>query len=124
MDNSIQRFARKNRKNMTLPEKKIWHEILSRKQTGYKFLRQHPIGHYIPDFYCRELKLIIEIDGDSHSLQEVYDIKRTSYFESRGLAVVRLSNRDVLSNIDGIKEFLYREISKTTPSIPLYPKGT
>ena len=55
MDNTIQKLARENRKIMTHPEKKIWYEILSRKQTGYKFLRQHPIGHYIPDFYCREL---------------------------------------------------------------------
>ena len=115
MDKTIQKQARENRKNMTPPEKKIWHEILSRKQTGYKFLRQHAIGHYIPDFYCRELKLIIEIDGESHSLQEVYDTKRTSYFASKGLAVIRFSNRDVLSNIDGIKEFLFREISKTLP---------
>ena len=104
---------------MSLPEKKIWYEILSRKQTGYKFLRQHPIGHYIPDFYCRELKLVIEIDGDSHSKQEEYDAKRTFYFNEKGLAVIRFSNRDVLSNIEGIREFLFKKIAKTTPSIPL-----
>ena len=122
MSKTIQNYARKNRQNQTMPEKKIWYEILSRKQTGYKFLRQHPIGHYIPDFYCRELKLIIEIDGDSHNVQEDYDIARTSYFETRGLSVYRFTNRDVLSNIDGIKEYLYNEISKTTPSIPLCQK--
>jgi len=116
---ATQNYARKNRQNQTMPEKKIWYEILSRKQTGYKFLRQHSIGSYIPDFYCRELKLIIEIDGDSHSVQEDYDIVRTSYFETRGLSVCRFTNRDVLSNIDGIKEYLHNEISKATPSIPL-----
>ena len=119
MDKIIQKNARENRKNPTVPENKIWYEILSRKQTGYKFLRQHPIGHFITDFYCRELKLIIEIDGDSHNLQKDYDYKRTSYFKARGLNIIRFSNRDVLSNIDGIKEYLFREISKATPSVPL-----
>ena len=81
-------YARENRKNLTVPEKKIWYEILARKQTGYKFLRQHPIGHFITDFYCRELRLIIEIDGDSHSTQEDNDFQRTSYFEAKGLKVL------------------------------------
>ena len=119
MDKIIQKHATSNRNNMTPPERKIWYEILSRKQTGYKFLRQHPIGHYIPDFYCRELKLVIEIDGDSHSIQEEYDNQRTSYLETRGLKVLRFYNKDILFNIDGVKEYLLGEISKATPSIPL-----
>jgi very-short-patch-repair endonuclease len=118
MDNIVQKYARKNRKNLSIPEKKIWQEILSRKQTGYKFLRQHPISHYIPDFYCRELKLIIEIDGDSHSSQEEYDNQRTIYFESRNLKVIRFTNRDVLYNIKGVEDFLLQEISNLTPSVP------
>ena len=119
MNKLIQNHAGENRKNLTVPEKKIWYEILSRKQTGYKFLRQHPIGGYIPDFYCRELKLIIEIDGDSHSTQKDYDCRRTSYFEARGIRVLRFTNRVVLSNIDGVKEYLYNKILKATPSVPL-----
>ena len=111
----LQTHARKNRNNPTEPEKKIWYEILSRKQTGYKFLRQHPIGDYIPDFYCRELKLIIEIDGDSHCSQEYYDSQRTSYFEVRGIKVLRFTNRDILSNIGGVKELLYHNLQKATP---------
>ena len=112
MIKTIQQHARKNRLNQTVPEKKIWQQILSRKQTGYKFLRQHPISHYIPDFYCRELKLIIEIDGDSHSSQEESDLKRTAYFETRGLCVIRFTNREVLSNIEGVGEIIMQEISK------------
>jgi len=106
--------ARENRLNPTAAEKLIWKKILSRKQTGYKFLRQHPVSYYIPDFYCRELKLIIEIDGDTHSEQEKYDIKRTEYFESRDLKVIRFNNRDVLQNIDGVAEVLMQKISKLT----------
>ena len=111
MIKTIQQHARENRLNLTVPEKKIWQQILSRKQTGYKFLRQHPIGNYIPDFYCRELKLIIEIDGDSHCSQEEYDLKRSAYFESRNLKVIRFTNRDVLTNIEGVEVVILQEIS-------------
>ena len=119
MTTKIQLFARQNRKNMTPPEKKIWYEVLSRKQTGYKFLRQHPLGDFITDFYCRELKLVIEIDGDSHVEQEQYDQQRTLFLEQRGLHVLRYNNRDVLSNLEGVKESLFIFIKTKTPSIPL-----
>ena len=120
MNKTIQSHARNNRKQLTHPEKKIWYELLCRKQTGYKFLRQHPMGNYIPDFYCRELKLVIEIDGDSHSIQEEYDAQRTAYFKARGLRVIRFFNRDVLYNFDGVRESLFEKILKArTPSVPL-----
>ena len=114
MSKTIQQHARKNRLNPTAPEKKIWQKILSRKQTGFKFLRQHPISHYIPDFYCRELKLIIEIDGDSHCFQEEYDLQRTAYFESRNLKVIRFTNREVLYNLAGVEKFISQEIEGIT----------
>ena len=123
MDKTVQQYARQNRKNMTVPENKIWYKILSRKQTGYKFLRQHPIGQFITDFYCRKLKLVIEIDGDSHSNMKVYDYHRTSFLKSRGLKVIRFTNRDILYNLEGVKEALFMEISKATPSIPPSPRG-
>ena len=119
MDKTTQLYARENRKNLTPPEKKIWYEVLSRKQTGYKFLRQHPIKHYISDFYCRELKLVIEIDGDSHSFQKEYDRQRTQFFESKGISVIRYTNREVLYNIEGVKESLFKVLKSKTPSIPL-----
>ncbi len=121
MDKTTHAYARKNRNNPTVPEKKIWYEVLARKQTGFKFLRQHPIDRYIADFYCRELKLLIEIDGDSHSAQIEYDRLRTACFQKRGLKVIRFTNRDVLANISGVKECLYQEILqlKATPSVPL-----
>ncbi len=111
---SIQQYARENRLNPTASEKKIWQQILSRKQTGYKFLRQHPVDHYIPDFYCRVLKLIIEIDGDSHCSQEDYDLERTAYFETRNLKVIRFTNRDVLYNIEGVEQAILQKITKIT----------
>jgi len=70
------------RSNMTEPEKKLW-QILRGEQMGVKFRRQHGIGHYIADFYCPELKLVIEVDGDSHESADAqaYDAVRHDFRE-------------------------------------------
>ena len=66
--------ARENRKNPTSAEKKLWYEVLQNKRLdSLKFTRQKPLGEYIVDFYCAELMLAIEIDGDTHANQEQYD---------------------------------------------------
>ncbi|GJL79789.1 MAG: hypothetical protein NPINA01_27780 [Nitrospinaceae bacterium] len=68
------------------------------------FNRQKPIGSYIVDFYCHRLKLIIEIDGDTHAetTHISCDLNRTQYFSSKGLRVLRFTNREVLENIAGV----------------------
>ena len=60
--NELKDAARKNRNNPTVAEKKLWNEILKERKTGYLFLRQKPLLDYIVDFYCQELRLVIEID--------------------------------------------------------------
>lgn len=73
----LTKLARKNRQEPTQAERKMWSKILGRNQfKGYKFLRQKPIDKYIVDFYCAELKLAIEIDGDTHAGKENYDLQR------------------------------------------------
>jgi very-short-patch-repair endonuclease len=64
---------------------------------GYKFRRQEPVGPFIADFYCAELKLVIEIDGDHHGSRDMseYDGRRTQELERRGVTVVRIANRDL-----------------------------
>jgi very-short-patch-repair endonuclease len=104
-------LARENRSNPTKAESKIWQEVLRMRQFAqYKFLRQKPIDNYIVDFYCSELRLVIEIDGDSHAETVEYDAVRTKVLESLGLRVVRFTNNEVLGNIEGI----YEELIKTT----------
>ena len=66
-----------------------------RQFADYKFLRQKPIDNYIVDFYCSELCLVIEIDGDSHAEAVEYDAARTKVLEALGLTVVRYTNDDV-----------------------------
>ncbi len=109
-------LARENRKNPTKAECKIWNEVLRLRQfADYKFLRQKPIDNYIVDFYCSELRLVIEIDGDSHAETVEYDVERTRVLEALGLTVVRYTNDDVLQNIQGVYEDLWRTIQKQPP---------
>ena len=105
--------ARENRKNQTQAEEKMWFNILKGKQfENYKFLRQKPLDNFIADFYCAELLLIIEIDGDSHAKQREYDTLRSEKLEAHGIKVVRYTNDDVLSNIEGVYQDLKKRIKE------------
>ncbi len=111
---------RENRKNPTPAENKIWREVLRLRQfANYKFLRQKPLAAYIVDFYCSELRLVIEIDGDSHAETIEYDAERTKILQSLGLTVVRYTNAEVSSNISGVFDDLIEKIEKLTPLAPL-----
>ncbi len=106
----------KLRKGSTPLENIFWRKI--REGGRYKFRRQHSIGKYIVDFYCPALKLIIEIDGDSHAEESARknDVQREEYFRKLGFRIIRYQNRDILKNIDGVFEDLYKKISN--PSQP------
>ena len=107
-------FARTNRQQPTPAENLIWQKVLRNRQFfGHKFLRQKPIGPYVVDFYCAELNLVIEIDGDSHAEQQDYDAKRTAFLEGQGLRVLRYTNRDILNNLPGVYEHLQQQLEQT-----------
>ena len=101
----LKHLARKNRSDMTKAEVKIWNELLREKQFyGYKFLRQRPIKNYIVDFFCKELSLIIEIDGFSHAQEEVFenDLKRQKELETLDYHFLRFNDEEVLSDFDNV----------------------
>ena len=109
-------LARENRKNPTPAEIKVWTEALRMRQFAhYKFLRQKPIANFIVDFYCSELHLVIEIDGDTHGETKAYDIERTKFLNALGLTVVRYTNDDVLKNIAGVYDDLASRIPRAVP---------
>jgi very-short-patch-repair endonuclease len=85
------------RKNMTLAEKKLWYNFL--RKYSMKIFRQRPIDHFIVDFYCPKVMLVIEIDGDDHHSDDriEYDRERTSILEGYGLRVIRFKNEEVLN---------------------------
>jgi very-short-patch-repair endonuclease len=114
----MKQIARKLRKDMTLAEILLWKELKGKKVLGYDFHRQKPIDEYVVDFYCPRLKLILEIDGDSHDGKEESDKIRQEKLESLGLTVLRFWDLDVKANVDGIvgqlKEWI--ESNMTHPS--------
>ena len=75
----LKQRSRELRKNSTFAEKLLWHNLRGKQFFRYQFTRQKPIGNYIVDFYCKELKLIIEIDGISHLDRKKYDTNRQNY---------------------------------------------
>ena len=103
--------ARALRKNQTTAEKIIWQKLRSRQLAGFKFRRQHNIGRFIVDFYCDEIKLIIEIDGDVHAYKqrEKYDKERQKILESKGSKIARYTNYEVFNNLDGVLEDILRK---------------
>lgn len=91
--------ARELRKNSTLSEVLLWQEIKDKKLVGYQFHRQVPMLDYIVDFYCHELKLAIEVDGDSHEYKVSYDIMRQKKLEAYDVHFLRFDDMDVKKKI-------------------------
>ena len=119
---NLKEKARDNRKNPTPAEKKIWHEVLGNKQFSHlKVTRQKPLDEYIVDFYCAELMLAIEIDGDSHAEQEEYDKKRTARLNEIGIEVIRYTNQEVMHNLDGVYVDLQTKIRLLREKLPKSP---
>jgi very-short-patch-repair endonuclease len=94
--------AKELRKMMTVAEKKLWNCYL--KNFPLRILRQRPIAHFIVDFYCPALKLVIEVDGEVHFTDsaEAYDQERTDILEGYGLTVIRFTNQQVLDDFDEV----------------------
>jgi very-short-patch-repair endonuclease len=102
---------------MTLAEILLWQQIKGKQLLGYDFHRQKPIDEYVVDFYCPRLKLVLEIDGDSHEGKEEADKMRQEKLETLGLTVMRFWDLDVKSNVDGAIEQLreWIEAHRTHP---------
>ena len=110
-------YARVNRKNPTKCEGLVWHMILKNKNLGVKFIRQKMIWNYIVDFYCKELKLVIEIDGESHNYKYNYDQKRKKYLQSLWLKILIYTDEQVLNNLKWVFEDIKYNIEQnTTPN--------
>ena len=98
--------AKQLRTDQTEAEQRLWGYLRAKRLQGWKFSRQVPVGNYIVDFICDEARLVIEVDGVTHSddHQIKYDEKRTRYLESLGYRVFRCYNTDVYQNLDGVLE--------------------
>ena len=114
--------ARELRKNMTPAERKLWYHYL--RCFRYRVLRQRPLDHYIVDFYCPQLRLVIEIDGESHCTEEgkAHGDERTAVLEGYSLRVMRFDNQQVLRNLEGVCEAI-EAVSGLSPLPPLHKGG-
>jgi very-short-patch-repair endonuclease len=95
------------RASHTDAENKLWWSLRASQILGVKFRRQFPIAPYIVDFCSKKAKLIVEVDGSPHQDAVEYDRRRTKFLEQRGYRVVRVTNIDVLTNLDGVLETIY-----------------
>ena len=100
-------------------EKHLWQHI-RKKQLGIKFRRQYGVGRYIADFYCPEYKLVIELDGDSHHTIEAqdYDNERNVFMQAIGLDILRFTNDEVFTNIEGVLQRIQEQVKNRTPPQP------
>ncbi|EXS69900.1 endonuclease domain-containing protein [Sphingobium sp. Ant17] len=96
------------------PERLLWQQLRNRK-LGYKFSRQMPIGPYFADFLCRELNLIIELDGESHDHIVAYDARRDDYCHAQGYQILRFSNADVMENLEGVVTHIHTTLAQAHP---------
>ena len=103
----LKKYARKLRNNSTHAEVILWDKILKRKQLkGYSFLRQRPIDNYIVDFFSKELKLIIELDGEIHIFQNGKDKKRETKLLELGYSILRFRNEEILNELFNVERTL------------------
>ena len=112
---NLQPNANRLRKEMTKAEACLWKYVLrAGAMKDYQFRRQRPVLRYIADFMCKELMLIIEVDGSIHQLEEVMknDTERQKALEDAGFTVLRFTNEEVLENINAVYSFLEDWIEK------------
>jgi very-short-patch-repair endonuclease len=113
------------RNNMPPAEKLLWARLRGRQVEGCKFRRQYSIGAFVVDFYMPELKLAIEIDGDSHvgDDAQAYDCERQSLLESKGTRFLRFTNQQVYEELDAVIEEIGRVVCDPSLTLPLARGG-
>jgi very-short-patch-repair endonuclease len=103
-------LARRLRRSLSPPEARLWSRLRARKSGTPIFRRQHPIGHYVLDFYCAEARLAVEVDGMSHDLGDrpERDISREAWLKARGLTVMRIAASEAMRNVDEAADAIVR----------------
>ncbi len=92
--------AKALRQNQTTAESLLWELLRARQVSGLKFRRQHTIGPFVADFACRERKIIVELDGESHDHKTEEDRARDQTLRDLGWQVIRFTNEDVISDAE------------------------
>jgi len=106
--------ARELRRESTLAEARLWEQLRAKKLGGFKFLRQCPVGPYFADFLCRSRRLIIEVDGATHSTKNEldHDENRSQFLRAQNYRVFRISNDEVLNGMDEVLTLIRDELGR------------
>jgi very-short-patch-repair endonuclease len=105
-------YARSLRKRMTDAELILWARLRRNAMDGHRFRRQHPIGPYIADFVCLPIRLVVEVDGATHSSDDErkHDARRDAWLRHRGFRMLRFGNREIYGNLDGVLDTIWRAV--------------
>ena len=112
--------ARRLRRQMSPPEVALW-AVLRRRPGGFQYRRQHPVGPYKLDFFCREAALAIEVDGDAHDMGDrpVHDERRDLWLAAKGIKTLRFLARDVMEDMEAVLAQVVEESASRCPSTAL-----
>lgn len=109
---TLHKRAAEMRRNPTEPEKRLWRALSNGQANGHKFRRQAVIGRYIADFVCPQKALIVEVDGDTHD--EAKDRLRDDVLAGLGFRVLRVSNHDVMANLEGVFDVVLSALAEAS----------
>ncbi len=110
--------AKHLRREMTPQENILWNRIRNRQLSNFKFRKQQPLGPYIADFVCQEMKLVVEADGSQHS-DSGHDARRDKWMEERGYTVLRFWNNEINENLEGVLTAILDALSQhPSPTSP------
>ena len=118
---SLLEHARTMRRTATPAERKLWQGLRKHQLNGLKFRRQMPLGWYIADFYCAAARLVVEVDGVSH-IELATEAIRDVWMEKQCIRILRFSNFEVLSNLEGVL-IAIQQVACSTPSPNPLPQG-
>ena len=102
--NRLKPDARRMRQEQTPAEAKVWSALRNKQVAGLKFRRQHAVDRYIVDFYCHEMRLVIEVDGPTHDATVEEDAIRQQVIENQGITFLRFKNDEVFDDLPSVLE--------------------
>ena len=110
-------LAKRLRRQMTDAEIILWSRLRHDVVHGRRFRRQHPVGPYVADFACVSARLVVEVDGETHSsvAELAHDRRRTAYLRAQGRHVFRVTNEDIYRNLDSVLDGIVRLVPPPRP---------
>ncbi len=118
MRHPLRDLARQLRKDMTDTDRFVWSKIRKKQFAGYRFRRQRPLGPFIVDFVCLEARLVLELDGGQHAVQQDEDAARTRWLEEHGFRVLRFWNIDVFKEWESVEAVIVKALIDTRDEPP------